>query len=230
MSSVAQADLGVKAGTGAGTGSIAPMGAHPSSLVKARRLVVIAVSTGGPGTLGTLFAALPAPLGAAVVVVQHMPRGFTASLAQRLDAVGRLPVAEAQANDMVAEDRALVAAGGTHLLTATSGRVQLVGLPPVNGVRPAADVTLNAVAPIWRRDLLVVVLTGMGSDGCEGARSVRAHGGTVYAQDEATSIVYGMPAAVAQAGLVDRVVSLPRMAEAIAHWAQAGAGALRAAG
>ncbi len=199
-------------------------------VVRARRLVVIASSTGGPGTLSTLFADLPRPLGAGVLVVQHMPAGFTASLAQRLAGVGQLPVSEATSSDTVTDDRALLAAGGSHLVAASSGRVQLLGLPAVNGVRPAADVTLNAVAPIWRERLLAVVLTGMGADGCQGARSVKAHGGTVYAQDEATSVVYGMPAAVAEAGLVDRVVSLPRMADAIARWARADAEPLRQAG
>ena len=198
-------------------------------LTRARRLVVIASSTGGPGTLSTLVAGLPNPLGAGVVVVQHMPAGFTASLAQRLGALGALKVSEAAANDMVAENRALVAAGGSHLVAASSGRVQLVGLPPVNGVRPAADVTLNAVAPLWRDNLLVVVLTGMGTDGREGARSAKAHGATVFAQDEATSIVYGMPAAVAHAGLADKVLPLPKIADAIARWARGGADALREA-
>jgi two-component system chemotaxis response regulator CheB len=134
----------------------------------ARRLVVTASSTGGPGALQVLAQALPAPLGAAVLVVQHMPAGFTASLADRLSRAGRLPCAEAVRNDILTEDEILVAPGDVHVISSSSGRVQIVRLPPVNGVRPAVDVTLQAVAPIWRERLLCVVLTGMGVDGREG--------------------------------------------------------------
>jgi two-component system chemotaxis response regulator CheB len=189
-----------------------------------RRLVAIASSTGGPGALQTIISGLPERLGCAVVIVQHMPVGFTASLARRLDASGPLEAAEAAPDDIIGDDRILVAPGDHHLISSTGGRVQLVRLPPVNGVRPAADVTLQSLAPVWRERMLTVVLTGMGSDGTEGARAVKRHGGTVYAQDRATSTVYGMPAAVAEAGLVDRVLPLGRIAGAIATWAAATAG------
>jgi two-component system chemotaxis response regulator CheB len=192
--------------------------------VTARRLVVIASSTGGPSALQAVVSRLPAALDAAVVVVQHMPPGFTASLAQRLDDAGPLHVHEAAANDVVAADRVLVAPGDRHLISSLSGRVQLVGLPPVNGVRPAADVTLQAVAPVWRERLLAVVLTGMGHDGRDGVRAVRDHGGTIIAQDEASSTVWGMPGAVVEAGLADRILPLDRLGAAIADWA-AGASA-----
>jgi len=190
--------------------------------VTSRRVVVIASSTGGPSALQTVVSGLPSKLGCAVLIVQHMPAGFTASLAQRLDACGELEVAEAAANDMICDDRILVAPGDHHLISSVSGRVQLIRLPPVNGVRPAADVTLQSLAPVWRERMLTVVLTGMGSDGTEGARSVRKHGGTVFAQDEATATIYGMPAAVTQAGLVHEVLPLGRVAGAICAWASAG--------
>jgi two-component system chemotaxis response regulator CheB len=199
--------------------------------VAAQRLVVIASSTGGPGALHTLVSGLPDRLGAGVAIVQHMPAGFTASLAARLDGVCRLPVAEARAGDVLVEDEIVLAPGDHHLISSTTGRVQLIQLPPVNGVRPAADVTLLSVAPAWRDRLLCVVLTGMGVDGREGARSVKAHGGTVFAQDQATSTIYGMPAAIAEAGLADRVLPLGRIADAIAAWAagwdRAGSGRVR---
>lgn len=198
--------------------------ARPRPSVPARRLVVIASSTGGPGALQTLASGLPGHLGAGVVIVQHMPPGFTASLAARLDDVCALPVAEAQAGDTIAEDLVLVAPGNHHLISSSGARVQLVQLPPVNGVRPAADVTLQAVAPVWRERMLCVVLTGMGRDGCDGARAVRSHGGRVFAQDEATATIYGMPAAVAEAGLADLVLPLGRVAQAIADWARSGDG------
>ena len=181
-----------------------------------RRLVVIASSTGGPSALAAVVPRLPAHIGAGVLLVQHMPPGFTASLAGRLDATGPMAVHEAAANDLIVDDEALIVPGDFHLITSVSGRVQLSSLPPVNGVRPAADVTLGAVAPVWRDRMLAVVLTGMGVDGREGCRAVKAHGGTVIAQDQASSTVWGMPGSVVEAGLADRVLPLDRIADAIA--------------
>ncbi len=188
----------------------------------ARRLVVVASSTGGPGALQVLVGGLPGRLGAAMLIVQHMPPHFTASLAARLDTLSGLPVREAAVGDVLAEDQVLVAPGGTHLLLTPRGRVELAALAPVNGVRPAADVTLQALAPIWGERALLVVLTGMGADAREGARALRAHRGTVYAQDERTSIVFGMPGAVIAAGLAEQVLPLPEIPAAIARWCGAG--------
>lgn len=184
----------------------------------ARRLVVTASSTGGPSALQILAQGLPAPLGASVLVVQHMPAGFTASLADRLARASRLPCTEAARGDILAEDEIRVAPGDMHVISSASGHVQIVRLPPVNGVRPAADVTLQAVAPIWRERLLCVVLTGMGVDGREGCRAVKLHGGTVIVQDAATATINGMPAAVTEAGLADRILPLPEIASSIAAW------------
>ncbi len=186
--------------------------------IAARKLVVVASSTGGPSALHAFVKGLPADLGAAVAIVQHMPPGFTASLAARLDSVGQLRCAEATSEDVLVENEILVAPGDRHMICSTSGRIQLVHLPPVNGVRPAADVTLQAVAPIWKDRLLCVVLTGMGFDARDGARAVKHHGGTVYSQDAATATIYGMPAAVAEAGLSDGVIPLYEMAAAVARW------------
>jgi two-component system chemotaxis response regulator CheB len=186
--------------------------------VAASRLVVTASSTGGPGALQVLARGLPAHLGAALLMVQHMPAGFTASLADRLDALTPLPCAEAARDDLLAEDRILLAPGGVHLISSASGHVQLVRLPPVNGVRPAVDVTLQAVAPIWRERLLCVVLTGMGVDGREGCRAVKLHGGSVIAQDAATCTVNGMPGAVAGAGLADQILPLTEISASIEAW------------
>jgi two-component system chemotaxis response regulator CheB len=199
-----------------------PMPAAPRpqrvGLVVARRLVVIASSTGGPGALNAIVPKLPAQLGAGVLIVQHMPPGFTAQLAARLGAGGGIPVHEATANDLITNDEGLLAPGDFHMITSISGRIQLSLLPPVNAVRPAADVTLQAVAPVWRDRLLCVVLTGMGQDGKNGAKAVKAHGGTVFAQDRDSSTVWGMPGSVVEAGLADRVLPLDRMADAIAAW------------
>ena len=189
--------------------------------IASRYVVVVASSTGGPAALQTLVSGLPDRLGAGMVIVQHMPPGFTASLAGRLNTYCRLGVTEAAANDVIGDDHILLAPGDHHLISSAGGRVQLVRLPPVNGVRPAADVTLQSLAPVWRERMLAVVLTGMGSDGTNGALAVKKHGGTVLAQDEASATIYGMPRAVAEAGLADRVLSLDRMAGAIADWAAA---------
>ncbi|MHB8959148.1 MAG: protein-glutamate methylesterase/protein-glutamine glutaminase [Candidatus Limnocylindrales bacterium] len=186
--------------------------------IASRRLVVIASSTGGPSALNAVVPLLPAGLAAGVLIVQHMPPGFTASLADRLRASGKIPVHEAASNDLVVDGEGLLAPGDFHMISSASGRIQLSTLPPVNAVRPAADVTLQAVAPVWRERTLCVVLTGMGSDGREGARQVKAHGGTVFAQDRDSSAVWGMPGSVVEAGLADKVVPLDRMAEAIANW------------
>ena len=206
---------------GAAVGSVAPLPPRALSAI-GRRLVVVASSTGGPAALQALVPGLPNPLGAGVLIVQHLPPGFSASLAARLSSAGALPAIEAASGDIVGLDRISLAPGDDHLITSISGRVQLSPLPSVHGVRPAADVTLQSVAPVWRERLLFVVLTGMGVDGRDGARAVRAHGGTVFAQDEATSTIFGMPAAVIDAGLADRVLPLHRMAAAIADWCAAG--------
>jgi two-component system chemotaxis response regulator CheB len=193
-----------------------------SPRVAARRLVVVASSTGGPSALSVLVRGLPQNLGAAVALVQHMPAGFTTSLAARLDSAGPLRCSEASPDDILVEDQILLAPGDHHMISSTSGHIQLVRLHPVNGVRPAADVTLQSVAPIWRERLLCVVLTGMGVDARDGARAVKQYGGTVLAQDGATATIFGMPKAVAEAGLADRVLPLDRMAGAVAAWCGTG--------
>jgi two-component system, chemotaxis family, protein-glutamate methylesterase/glutaminase len=201
------------------------------SNVAARRLVVIASSTGGPSALQVVASDLPAVLDAGVVIVQHMPTGFTASLAKRLAGTGALPAGEASADDLIAAGEIVVAPGDRHLIASLSGRIQLASLPPVNGVRPSADVTLQAVAPIWRERLLCVVLTGMGHDGRDGARAVRQHGGTVIAQDQATSTVWGMPGSIVEAGLAHAVLPLEQIGGAIAAWTrEASSGTRRFAG
>jgi two-component system, chemotaxis family, protein-glutamate methylesterase/glutaminase len=189
-----------------------------TSRVAARKLVVVASSTGGPSALHAFVKGLPPRLGAAVAIVQHMPPGFTASLAARLDSVGQMRCTEANGEDILVEDEILLAPGDRHMIANRSGKIQLVHLPPVNGVRPAADVTLQSVAPLWADKMLCVVLTGMGVDGREGARAVKQHGGTVYSQDQATATIYGMPAAVAEAGLTDGIYPLHEMAAAVAKW------------
>jgi two-component system chemotaxis response regulator CheB len=192
-----------------------------TSRVAARRLVVVASSTGGPSALNVLVKGLPSTLGAAVAIVQHMPAGFTASLAARLDSAGMLRCAEATSEDILVAGEILVAPGDRHMISSSNGHIRLVRLLPVNGVRPAADVTLQSVAPIWRDRLLCVVLTGMGVDARDGARAVKLYGGRVIAQDAATATIYGMPGAVTEAGLADQVLPLDKIASSVAAWSAA---------
>lgn len=180
-----------------------------------RRVVVIAASTGGPRALGELVPALPTPLGAGTVIVQHLPSGFTAPLAQRLDKAARLRVREAGDGDLLDPRVALLAPGGSHLRLNGAGMTALSDAPEIGGLRPRADITiLDAVRAFGERTVLVV-LTGMGNDGLEGAAQVRRRGGRVLVEAESTCAVYGMPRAVEEAHLADVVLPLGELPEAI---------------
>lgn len=179
------------------------------------RVVVIGASTGGPGALHTVVPALPADLPAAVLIVQHMPVGFTRSLAERLDSISALAIKEAAPGDALEVGRALLAPGGFHMTVDENGRIALNQNPAVHGVRPAVDVTMASVAQRYGANTIGVVLTGMGRDGTNGALLIRSAGGQVIAEDESTCVVWGMPRSVVEAGAADRVVPLPEVAKAI---------------
>lgn len=169
------------------------------------RLVVVAASTGGPGALHRLLSPLPGHLRAGLLVVQHMPPGFTRSLAAHLDQASGLEIREAEAGDRPVDGVALVAPGGRHMVFGADGTLQLSDTPARHGVRPAADVTLESIPESQARGALVIVLTGMGMDGARGARYLKNCGAEVWSQDEASSVVYGMPRAVAELGVADRI-------------------------
>ena len=169
-----------------------------------RPLVVIVSTTGGPRALAELVPRLPNPCGAGVVIIQHMPPGFTGSLANRLDAVSRLNVREAVNGDHIDASTALLAPGGFHLRLRASS-VSLTEDPPVGGLRPRADVTIEDAARDWVDRCVLVVLTGMGNDGTRGARALKAAGGVVLAESEESCVVFGMPRAIQEAGLSDIV-------------------------
>ncbi len=186
--------------------------------VAATCAVVIASSTGGPRALAEIVPRLPAPLGAAVLVAQHMPRGFTASLARRLHGLAALPVSEARDDEPVMSDHVYVAPGGAHMVVegpAGGARIRLLEAPPIWGVRPAADPLFASVAASFGARSVGVVLTGMGRDGADGLQRVRAGGGGAVVQDRATSTVYGMPAAALESAGADRVAPLGDVAGAI---------------
>ena len=178
-------------------------------------LLVIACSTGGPRALGELVPQLPAALGAGGLLVQHMPPGFTASLAARLDGSSAMAVREARTGDVLSPGALLVAPGGTHLRLADDRRLRLADDEPEGGLKPRADLTIGDAARVFGRRVLLVVLTGMGKDGLRGATAVRAAGGRVLVEAESTCTVYGMPRAIAEAGLADAILPLDRLAGAI---------------
>jgi two-component system chemotaxis response regulator CheB len=182
----------------------------------AKYAVVIGSSTGGPPALTQVIPNLPAGLNAAVIVVQHMPPGFTAALARRLDGMSPLPVAEAQEGDLLVPGRVFVAPGDYHLLVGRDRRVRLDRGPTVHGVRPSVDVTLFSVAEVFGGAVSVAILTGMGRDGADGAARVEAAGGHVFAQDEATSVVYGMPRVAFERTRHARQLPIDRIAQALA--------------
>jgi two-component system, chemotaxis family, protein-glutamate methylesterase/glutaminase len=185
------------------------------------RLVLIATSTGGPRALASLVPKLPAPLGVGTLIVQHMPAGFTGSLAARLNASSPLSVVEATGGETLDPRTALLAPGGLHLRLAEDGRTTLSDEPAVGGLRPRADLLIQDAARIYRDRLLLVVLTGMGNDGLAGARDVRRFGGRILVEAEETCTVYGMPRAIVDGGLADEVHDLGRLAEVIATEARA---------
>jgi two-component system, chemotaxis family, protein-glutamate methylesterase/glutaminase len=181
-----------------------------------RKLVVVACSTGGPRALGELIPRLPARVGSGGLLVQHMPPGFTASLAARLDAASAVSVREARTGDLLDPACLLVAPGGAHLRLSDDRRLRLADDAPEGGLKPRADFTIADAARLFGRRVLLVVLTGMGKDGLEGAGAVKRAGGRVLVEAESTCTVYGMPRAIADAGLADAVLPLDRLADAIA--------------
>jgi two-component system chemotaxis response regulator CheB len=187
---------------------------HPSTT----RLVIVGSSTGGPQALDRLFGGISGSLRAAFIVVQHMPPLFTKSLAGRLGRLTPMPTREVEEGDQVRSGTVLVAPGGFHTTLGIDGRFHLDQTPPVHGVRPAIDRTLSSVADHWTGQCLVVILTGMGTDGTDGARRLHARGAEILAQDENTSIVYGMPRSIAEAGIAKAVLPLDQISTAIEQW------------
>ncbi len=182
---------------------------HSSSPSK---VIVIGGSTGGPGALYELIPNLPGDIPAPVLVVQHMPPVFTKSLADRLNQLSQIEVREAEVGDSLREGQALIAPGNYHMMVKMGGTIGLSQGPPVLGLRPAVDVTMQSVARVYGALSIGVVLTGMGSDGTRGAASIKAAGGKIAAQDENTCVVYGMPRSVIESGNTDKIVPLPQMA------------------
>src|SRR3954453_8382322 len=199
-------------------------------------VLVIGSSTGGPEALAQVLPKLPANLPVPILIVQHMPPVFTRQFAQRLDRLSPLRVVEASDGSPLVPGTVHLAPGDHHLVIRSTAQGQRTGLnqgPPENFCRPAVDPLFRSAVTAYDGAVLAVVLTGMGSDGRNGAAEIRAAGGTVVVQDQATSVVWGMPGAIAQAQLADEVLPLDRIPDAInRHLAgvQARTGAILAGG
>ena len=188
--------------------------ARPAGDKTPLQVLAVGSSTGGPNALAQIFCSLSVPLVFPVVVVQHMPPVFTRLLAERLSEVSPMPFREAQHGDVLRPGEGLVAPGGFHMrLEKTNGRVSVTldQAAPENSCRPAVDVLFRAVAAVYGAHALAVVLTGMGRDGLRGAEELRRRGAQMLAQDEATSVVWGMPGYVTRAGLADATLPLPQL-------------------
>ncbi|MEO8427693.1 MAG: chemotaxis response regulator protein-glutamate methylesterase [Verrucomicrobiota bacterium] len=201
-----------------------PVALRPTALPRPE-ILAIGVSTGGPNALSAMLPGLAGNFPVPIVIVQHMPALFTRLLAERLAALSAFPAREGEAGALLRPGEIWLAPGGFHMevTRAPDGvRLRTHQGPPENSCRPAADVLFRSVAQVFGPRSLAVVLTGMGQDGLRGCESIRAAGGQVLAQDEASSVVWGMPGAVSQAGLAEKVLPLDQLAAEINRRVQAG--------
>lgn len=181
-------------------------------------ILAIGTSTGGPNALAEVVPRLPGDFPVPVVLVQHMPPLFTRLLAERLNSQSPLLVQEAEAGKMLEPGQVWIARGDYHMTVARKGTRVVLNLnqePPENSCRPAVDVLFRSVAQIYGANVLGVVMTGMGSDGARGAANIRDAGGEILVQDEASSVVWGMPGAVVSAGAADKICPLPEISQEI---------------
>ncbi|MCK4718178.1 MAG: chemotaxis response regulator protein-glutamate methylesterase [Thermoplasmata archaeon] len=177
-------------------------------------LVIMGASTGGPKAISEVISRLPRDMPCSMIIIQHMPKGFTKSFAERLNWYTSIEVKEAEDGDLLKPGRALVAPGDSHL-EVKKGRIKLTKKPKINYVRPSVDVTMKTAAKAYGANCIGVLLTGMGSDGAEGMKAIKTQGGRTIAQDEETSIIYGMPKAAADLSVTDRIRPLGKIAREI---------------
>jgi two-component system, chemotaxis family, protein-glutamate methylesterase/glutaminase len=194
---------------------------HKSGLSRPRvDIVAIGVSTGGPNALAELLPSFPGDFPVPILIVQHMPPIFTKLLAERLASKSCLPVDEAESDQTIVPRHAWLAPGNFHMIVQKNSgavRIRTHQGPPENSCRPSVDVLFRSVAEVYGSHVLAVVMTGMGQDGLRGCKCVDEAGGHVLVQDEASSVVWGMPGFVAQAGLADRVLPLDQLGAEILH-------------
>ncbi|MBC3458661.1 protein-glutamate methylesterase/protein-glutamine glutaminase [Pseudomonas mosselii] len=195
--------------TAAPARAAAPAAAHsPAPKRKPYKLVAIGTSTGGPVALQRVLTQLPAGFPAPIVLIQHMPAAFTKAFAERLDKLCKISVKEAEDGDVLRPGLALLAPGGKQMMVDGRGTVKILPGDERLNYKPCVDITFGSAAKSYGDKVLSVVLTGMGADGREGARLLKQGGSTVWAQDEASCVIYGMPMAIVKANLADAVYSL----------------------
>ena len=192
----------------ASSGGPVPTPAAAAPKRKAYKLVAIGTSTGGPVALQRVLTQLPGNFPAPIVLVQHMPAAFTKAFAERLDKLCRISVKEAEDGDILRPGLALLAPGGKQMMIDGRGAVRILPGDERLNYKPCVDITFGSAAKSFGDKVLAVVLTGMGADGREGARMLKQGGSQVWAQDEASCVIYGMPMAIIKAGLADAVYSL----------------------
>lgn len=186
----------------------------PSLGTRKIQAVALGASTGGPKVLYDVITMMPRDIGVPIFVVQHMPAGFTKAFAERLNSNSLIEVTEAKDGDDIRPGIAYVAPGGFHMLI-NGDKILLDTSPAIHGVRPSVDKLLLSCAGVYREKLLCCIFTGMGRDGAEGVKAVKSHGGIVMIQDEATSVIYGMPKAAYDTGCVDMVLPEHKIAKEI---------------
>ncbi|HEF4762104.1 TPA: chemotaxis response regulator protein-glutamate methylesterase [Pseudomonas putida] len=186
----------------------APSPSSPAPKRKAYKLVAIGTSTGGPVALQRVLTQLPANFPAPIVLIQHMPAAFTKAFAERLDKLCRISVKEAEDGDILRPGLALLAPGGKQMMVDGRGAVKILPGDERLNYKPCVDITFGSAAKSYGDKVLAVVLTGMGADGREGARLLKQGGSSIWAQDEASCVIYGMPMAIVKAELADAVYSL----------------------
>lgn len=194
------------AGRAASSAPVAGGGASPKR--KSYKLVAIGTSTGGPVALQRVLTQLPASFPAPIVLIQHMPAAFTKAFAERLDKLCRISVKEAEDGDQLRPGLALLAPGGKQMMIDPRGVVRILPGDERLNYKPCVDITFGSAAKSFNDKVLAVVLTGMGADGREGARLLKQSGSQVWAQDEASCVIYGMPMAIVKANLADAVYGL----------------------
>lgn len=187
---------------------------------KGYQLAVIGASTGGPIAVEKVLKMLPANYSLPILLIQHMPASFTGAFAERLDKLCAISVKEAESGDQLQAGTAYIAPGGRQMCLRKNGRgtsIRIEDEPVTTTYKPSVDITFNSIAEAYRGRVLAIVLTGMGSDGCNGARLLREKGATVWVQDEASCVVYGMPMAVVNENLADKVMSVDEIGMSLAR-------------
>ena len=183
---------------------------------KLSKVVVIGISTGGPGTLMEVLPMLPQDLGAAVIIIQHMPPSFTSSFAQRLNGACRFPVKEAEAGDVLQNGRGYLGAGGYHLVIRGEGGILRLPTSPKTIFMPSVNVTMESVLDTYGgKNVIGVLMTGMGDDGADAMVKIRNAGGVTIAEDESTAVVFGMPREAIERGGAEIVLPSYKIADAI---------------